>query len=144
MQVWGITMNWQQLMTKGNDCFNQQAQGYYEGAIEQLDAMLLENPKQVEAIQGWICGYHNLSALHVKTGNVVEAQRCLLIPHQSMMHLIEQEGLDDDHKLIAFRATKITLTALLEFTQDFPICQSCSDRLMAQYLAVTQPESRFH
>ncbi|AWB66122.1 hypothetical protein C2869_06560 [Saccharobesus litoralis] len=139
---------WQGLMVKGNECFSAKlwsdAEYYYDQAIDILDGMLHQNPKSIEAIQGWICGYHNLSTLFQKTGEIARAQKCLLIPHQSMMHMAQREDIDDDQQLIAIQATKLTLTPLLEFAQTYPTCEGCVDMLMDQYRAAYQDNRTFH
>ena len=125
---------WQGLMSKGNESYHADhwldAEYYYDQAINVLNSMLHQDPKSVEAIQGWICGYLNLSTLFQQAGEIQRAQRCLLIPHHSMMHLAQRDDIDDDQQLIAIQATKLTLAPLLEFTQKYPTCESCVDRLM--------------
>ncbi|MCU4677640.1 hypothetical protein N7931_18655 [Catenovulum sp. 2E275] len=128
---------WQNLLTQGNDCFNadqwQEAEGYYQQAIDLLDSQLHQNPKSQEAIQAWICSYHNLATLFQRTGELQKAQKCLLIPHQSMRYLADSEHADDELQVLALQALKVTVIPLLEFAQKHPVCDSCFDALMNQY-----------
>jgi len=139
---------WQSLMTKGNNSFNTNqwldAEHYYQKAISLLDIKLHKEPKCIEAIQGWICGYHNLSDVFQETGDLAGAQKCLLIPHQSMIYMAENNNIDDEQKLIGMKAIKLTLTPLLEFVKKHPVCNSCFDQLMQQYQSIHCNQAIYH
>ncbi|NTS78063.1 hypothetical protein HR060_14480 [Catenovulum sp. SM1970] len=139
---------WQDLMLKGNDCFNesnwQDAELYYQSVINMLDDQLRIEPKCVEAIQGWICGYQNLSTLFAQQGRLELAQKCLLIPHHSMLYMAKDASGDPDRQVIAMQALKITLMPLIEFAQKYPTCNSCYDDLIEQYQLLYVPSQHLH
>ena len=139
---------WQEILVRGNSSFEQHkwqsAEQHYKKAIDILDDVLSNNPKCVESIQGWICSYHNLSILFQQTGNLEQAQKCLLIPHHSMMYLAQKEKIDEDQQLIATRAIKLTINPLLEFAKKHPTCESCFNKLMSQYQQIHNDECTYH
>ncbi|MEE1673505.1 hypothetical protein SNR37_002929 [Agarivorans aestuarii] len=139
---------WQGMMNIGNQLFNQQnwpeAERYYEDAIFLLEERLTKNPRCVESIQGWICGYHNLAEMFIRAGKIEDAQRCLFTPHQSMLHLYHDRQSDEDLQLIALKAIKLTLNPLLEFAKEHPPCEACLAELKSQVELAYSDQQTYH
>ncbi|MPW30640.1 hypothetical protein F9L16_16775 [Agarivorans sp. B2Z047] len=139
---------WQGMMNIGNQFFNQQnwpeAERYYEDAIFLLEERLVKNPRCVESIQGWICAYHNLAELFNRAGKFEDAQRCLFIPHQSMLRIYQDQQSDEDLQLIALKAIKLTLNPLLEFAKEHPPCEACLAELESQLELAYGDQRTYH
>ncbi|NQY36010.1 MAG: hypothetical protein HRT37_13770 [Alteromonadaceae bacterium] len=139
---------WQEIVVKGNSSVEkhkwQSAEQHYKEAIHILEGLLSNNPKCVESIQGWICSYHNLSILFQQTGKIEQAQKCLLIPHHSMMYMAKKEKTDEDQHLIAMGAIKLTINPLLEFAKKYPTCESCFNKLKSQYQQIHNDGCTYH
>ncbi|WP_158589091.1 tetratricopeptide repeat protein [Alginatibacterium sediminis] len=138
---------WKEVMGIGNHFLNQQnwaeAERHFEEAIYMLEEILSKNPRCVASIQGWIGAHHNLAEMFQNVGKLEDAQRCLLIPHQSMLHVYNHNK-DPDLQLIALSAIKITLTPLLKFASLYPPCESCLEQLELQAQLAYRDEPTYH
>ncbi|SFC28570.1 hypothetical protein [Pseudoalteromonas denitrificans] len=121
--------NWQNMMKTGNAFFEQcawfDAQFYYQNAISHIETIWPSDPYNIQLLQGWICGMHNLSALFEIQGDLRSALNYLKIPHEHMFSLAQDGNQTESMQLIALKALKITLNPLLEFSQKHPICAPC-------------------
>lgn len=116
---------WQVLMTKGNELYERQrwneAIDYYNQAITQLEHKhVLKTVETQQALQGWICGYHNIATTYERQGMIKCSRDTLLIPFRTMMSLTCQGDVSTEMKIIAHHALKITLPPLLEFANKYP------------------------
>ncbi|WED24678.1 hypothetical protein L3Q72_17535 [Vibrio sp. JC009] len=112
--------------------------------IFSLEAELTKNPKSVKSLRSWIASYHALSVLYMEDGQVEAAQQCLLIPHRSMMHMANCSNGDEEQRLIATNALRLTLPPLLEFSRKYPPCDNCVRELEAQRKALETDDTVYH
>ena len=137
--------NWQSMMKTGNAFFEQcawfDAQYYYQNAISHIEALWSSDPQNIQLLLGWISGMHNLSALFEIQGDFQTALYYLKAPHEHMSSITQDDTQSESMQLIALRALKITLTPLLEFSQQHPICDPCLDSLHAaeEFINSSQP-----
>jgi len=116
---------WKQFMNQGNHLFSHQkwrdALGYYNKAITLLEnTMATEHIDNQQAIQGWICGYHNIATTYEQQGLIKLSRDALVKPFQEMLALSYNPKASLDLKLTANSALKITLPPLLEFAKSHP------------------------
>lgn len=114
---------------------------YHREAIYNFEKMLIQKPKCISALCDWIASYHELASIYGKQGAIEKAQKCLLIPHQSMLHMALYNGGDLEQKEIAMRAINVTLPPLMSFANTHPPCETCMKNLEAQ-LEMIQKHSR--
>ncbi|WP_413701827.1 hypothetical protein ACLKMH_09965 [Psychromonas sp. KJ10-10] len=114
---------------------------YHREAIYNFEKTLIQKPKSIGALCDWIASYHELATIYGKQGAIEKAQKCLLIPHQSMLHMALYNGGDIEQKEIAMRAINVTLPALMSFANAHPPCKNCMKNLEAQ-LEMIQKHSR--
>jgi tetratricopeptide (TPR) repeat protein len=116
---------WQQLMQKGNQLYHinqlDDALDYYNQAIVMLENDLsIEGSSTQQAIQGWICGYHNLATTYEQQGFIERSRDALITPFRTMLALTHDSNTSPEMQLIAHRALQITLPPLLEFANKYP------------------------
>ena len=116
---------WQQFMNQGNHLFTHQkwcdALGYYTKAIALLEnAMTTENTDIQQAIQGWVCGYHNIATTYEQQGLIKLSRDALVTPFKKMLALSYNSNASQEMKLTAHSALKMTLPPLLEFASNHP------------------------
>ncbi|NOI65344.1 hypothetical protein [Vibrio sp. 99-8-1] len=116
---------------------------HYRDSIFSLEERLMANPTCIESIKAWISGYHQLATIYQLRGQYLLAQKCLLIPHQSMLYMAHNCH-DEEVELIAIRAINITLPKLIEFTKVHPPCKNCMNELREQMSAIEQQNRQFH
>lgn len=137
--------NWQSMMKTGNAFFEQcawfDAQYYYQNAISHIEALWSSDPQNIQLLLGWISGMHNLSALFEIQGDFQSALHYLKAPHEHMLSITQDDTQSESMQLIALKALKITLTPLLEFSQQHPICNPCLESLCAaeEFINASQP-----
>ena len=107
-------------------------ESYHQGVIASLEKKLTKQPKCIAALCDWIANYHDLAMIYRQQGNVDEAQKCLLIPHQAMLHMAQNNYGDEEQEQIAMRAISLTLPPLLEFANVNPPCEHCMNELKSQ------------
>ncbi|MBO9488961.1 hypothetical protein J7384_01170 [Endozoicomonas sp. G2_1] len=141
-------MHWQQLMKQGNDCFDQQqwlqAEYFYQEAITSLDSLWQQDIENIELLMAWISGVHNLSALFEVQEESQVALQFLLIAHQRMLDLSQNQTLSEDMQLIAHRALKTTLMPLLQYSQKYPTCNHCQHALQTLKAQLDQNQETVH
>jgi len=116
---------WQKFMNQGNLLFTHQkwcdALGYYNKAITLLeDSIAGDAVDTQQAIQGWVCGYHNIATTYEKQGQIKLCRDALVIPFRKMLALSYNPNASQEMKIAAHSALKMTLPPLLEFAQNYP------------------------
>ncbi|MEI6897899.1 MAG: hypothetical protein V5786_10540 [Psychromonas sp.] len=116
---------WQQLMTQGNQRYADkkwhEALSYYYQAITSLEKVVaIESSETQQALQAWICGYHNVATTYEQQGLIERSRDTLVIPFRSMLTLSYNPQASSEMKLIANQALKITLPPLLAFANKHP------------------------
>lgn len=116
---------WKKLMEEGNEHYNlkqwEEALTYYNQAIALLETAISVEPYNAQqSIQGWVCGYHNLSTTYERQGFIVRSRDALVIPFRTMLALANDVNISPEMQLISHRALQITLPPLLEFGKKFP------------------------
>lgn len=134
---------WEVLMADGHRCFNdkswQDAELYYQHAVEQIQQQWQVKPENEALLMAWISVQHNLAALYEAQDQPYTALRYLTLPHQWMMSLLGGKYVSGTLKALATQAIKVTLMPLLDFSRRHPICESCFDALQIspEWLAET-------
>lgn len=116
---------WQQFMNQGNHLFTHQkwcdALGYYNKAITLLEkAMATEHIDSQQAIQGWVCGYHNIATTYEQQGLIKLSRDALIKPFKQLLALSYNSKASHEMKLTANSALKMTLPPLLAFAKKHP------------------------
>ncbi|NRA62790.1 MAG: DUF2753 family protein [Psychrobium sp.] len=139
---------WQQTMREANGAAqlldDKEAYGLYQLAIADIEQRWPDEPESMALLMGWIAGLHNLSALLEKQGDAETALRYLTLPHHWVLALINDETISESFRLAAHRVINITLTALLEFSQRQPVCESCEQLLQATQQWLQIPKHQLH
>lgn len=117
---------------------------YHREAIYNSERKLSQEPKCVDVLCDWIASYHELAFLYAQKGAVELAQKCLLIPHQSMLYMAQEHNGDIEQEQIAIRAISITLPPLLEFANEHPPCDNCMKELQAQLMMIQKNKKKDH
>ncbi|WP_435276468.1 hypothetical protein ACMAZF_05625 [Psychrobium sp. nBUS_13] len=139
---------WKMMMAVGNECFHQQSwfdaeQSYYQ-AVDIIEDLWNNDMENIELLQAWIAGQHNLSSLFEQQGLECEALRYLTIPHQRVLSLINQGACSTSFHHALMLTAKITLHPLLEFSQRHPICDGCITGLKLSKEWLSTPAHQFH
>ena len=125
---------WQNLLTKGNDFFDQknwlEAENYYQQAEALLDNSWSRDTTNTDLLMAWICATHNLAALYEKQGEHTVSLQYLLLSHQRIVSLAQADYLNNKVKLTAIKTLKVTLSPILAFKQKHPVCRDCMASLM--------------
>lgn len=116
---------WQQLMREGNQLYDlkkwHQALSHYHQAIVLLEnSLTIESPETHQAVQGWICGYHNVATIYEQQGFIERCRDTLIIPFRTMIALANNPQASSEMQSIARHTLQITLRPLLEFTNKYP------------------------
>ncbi len=135
---------WQQTMREAQLLDDKEAYVLYQLAIADIEQRWPDEPESMALLMGWIAGLHNLSVLLEKQGDGETALRYLTLPHHWVLALINDESISESFRLAAHRAINITLTALLEFSQRQPVCESCQQLLQATQQWLTLPSHQLH
>jgi len=139
---------WEVLMDDGHRCFNekswQDAELYYQHAVEQIKQQWENKPENETLLMAWISAQHNLAAVYEAQDQHYTALRYLTMPHQWMMSLLRGETVSDTLKALATQAVKVTLTPLLDFSRRHPICESCFDTLQISPEWLADPHPTIH
>jgi len=105
---------------------------FYREAIYLLEKTLSESPKSSTSLVEWIESYHELASIYEQKGDIVGAQKCLLIPHQSMLYMALNHHGDKEWEQVAIDALGLTLPKLMAFSHVHPTCEHCMRELSAQ------------
>lgn len=116
---------WQQLMSQGNQHYAQQkwhdALDYYNQAITLLENVVAMEVSDIQqALQAWICGYHNVAITYEQQGLIERSRDTLLIPFRSMLTLSNNTHISLEMQLMAKHAVNITLPPLFVFANKHP------------------------
>ena len=120
-----------------------ESERHYRDSIYSLEQKLTLDPKCIESIRLWISSYHQLSVIYQNRGEWIAAQKCLLIPHHSMLYMANHTD-DEEVELIAIRAINITLPKLMEFAKVHPPCRSCMTELREQMKMLESNNKSLH
>lgn len=114
---------------KDNTC---RSERYHKEAIYRFEKKLRKQPNCVNTLCDWIASYHDLASIYAQKGKIESAQKCLLIPHQSMLYMAREHHGDIELEQIALRSISLTLPPLMAFTSLYPPCESCMKALKNQ------------
>ncbi len=139
---------WQILLKNGNVSFDNeqwsQAEGYYQQAVSCLESLWLEDLENIKLLMAWISSFHNLSVLYEVQGKSQIALHYLLVPHQRMVQLSQDEYFSDDLHSIAMQALKVTLMPILAFSKKYPTCDNCQQSLRKIELMLEESQPVIH
>ena len=116
---------------------------FYRETIYNLEKKLIVEPKCLESLYDWIASYHELASIYIQKGEVIMAQKCLLIPHQSMLYMALNYNNDREWEQIALSAMNLTLPKLMKFAAIHPPCDKCIKELRSQ-LALIESNNKMH
>ncbi|WED23903.1 hypothetical protein L3Q72_21970 [Vibrio sp. JC009] len=119
-------------------------ENYYRSQICTLEKRLLREPKCVDSLKTWIGSYQALADIYNKKGELQQAQRCLFIPHHSMLYMAHHNNGDEELELIAKHAISLTLPPLLAFSEIYPPCDNCMRELRAQQKSLESDINTYH
>lgn len=139
---------WQSLLKMGNDCFHDkqwsQAEFFYSEAYDLLAFSYRNDPFSSDILMAWICACHNLSSLYERLGNLELALKFLVIPHEYLKEITESKSPGDDIKMIAFKGMTMTLSPILTFIKEHPICNDCVAKYMSLQHLVDEGQQAVH
>lgn len=139
---------WQSLMAYGNDSFDSQAwhdaEHYYYQAESLIAQQWQDDIENVELLLAWVASLHNLAALFEAQGQPQTALRYLTLPHYQLMSLFKKNQISAEFEATIYRAIKVTLQPLLEFSRHYPICDSCLAHLQTTKEWLLTPASSLH
>jgi len=116
---------------------------FYRETIYHLEKNLAAQPKCLDSLFDWIANYHELAVIYEQKGAVMMAQKCLLIPHQSMLYMALNNKHDKEWEQIALSAINVTLPKLMTFAEHYPPCEQCMEELNSQ-LALIENNKKTH
>ena len=126
-------MNWQNLLTKGNNYFDQQnwikAELYYKSAFSQLEGRWDSGEEHESLLMAWICACHNLGTLFETQGDHERAIGYLRQAYQEAHRTSQNDQASYSLRTLAFNALKTSLHAIMAFTQKYPTCDHCLEQL---------------
>ncbi|WP_281558429.1 DUF2753 family protein [Thalassomonas sp. RHCl1] len=141
-------IGWQDLLGNGNRCFDNkdylQAEYYYQQAQSYLDELWMQDGKNSILLTAWIKASHRLASLFEDQGNAQLALAYLQLPHQRVLTISQDQDYDEDMRLIALSALRLTLAALLEFAQRHPICENCLRQLTELEAQISLGRPKLH
>lgn len=117
---------------------------FHRAAIYDYEQKLSRDPKCIGTLCDWIASYHELALIYTQKGAAQMAQKCLLIPHQSMLYMAKNNQGDLHRGEIAKRAMAITLPPLLAFAEDHPPCDKCLKELKSQLAMIQMHKKTDH
>ena len=124
---------WQNLLEDGNNCFHDknwlQAEYCYKEAAFHLDSLWSADSTNVQLLMAWICASHNLATLFEVQQNPELSLQYLLIPHNRMLSISNSDESNENTKLIAQNALKVTFMPILMFSKRHPMCDTCKKSL---------------
>jgi len=85
-----------------------------------------------------------IAHIYEEKGKVEMAQKCLLIPHQSMLYMALNYKDDEEFQDIALTALDLTLPKLMKFAELHPPCERCMKELNAQLALVENNRKTYH
>lgn len=116
---------------------------FHKESIYNLEKKLSEQPKSSQSLYDWISNHHELAFIYEQRGELLMAQKCLLIPHQSMLYMALNDNDDKEWKRIAIKALNLTLPRLMKFAEIYPPCAHCMEKLKSQ-LALIESNNKMH
>lgn len=117
---------------------------FHREAIYHFEKKLSEEPKCVAALCDWIACYHELAVIYNDQGNTSASQKCLIIPHQTVLHMANNSFGDEELQLIGARAMSVTLPPLLAFAKVNPPCDACMAELNSQLVMIEEQRKFDH
>lgn len=120
------------------------SENFHKEVIYNLERELFKEPKAVGALCDWIASHHELALIYQHKGAIESAQKCLLIPHQTMLYMAQNHYGDEEKKLIALKAISLTLPPLIEFSKRYPPCQDCMKNLNLQLNLIEKDFKDYH
>jgi len=142
MAILKTTLLNDQFSYQKNDVFEDE--NFHKEAIYNLEKTLSNNPKSVGPLCDWIASHHELALIYQNKGCVESAQKCLLIPHQAMLYMAQNDHGDAEQKLVALKAISLTLPPLIEFAKKHPPCQTCINTLNSQLSLIENNHKNYH
>jgi len=140
--------SWQTLIERGNHSFDAQdwleAENCYYQAESIIEKEWQQDLENVELLLAWVASLHNLASLFEAQGEAQVALRYLTLPHYRLLTLYRESALNDESEQMMYRAIKVTLFPLLEFSRRYPICSSCLEHLQATKEWLLTPYKTLH
>ena len=122
-------MNWQSLLKKGNNHFDEQqwtkAELYYKSAFSQLEGMWCKNQECESLLMAWICTCHNLGTLFESTGEYERSIEYYVKAYQETRSTSQNQQVSHSLRNLAFGALGMTLNPILIFAKKYPTCEHC-------------------
>ncbi len=122
-------MNWQDLLKKGNNHFDEQqwtkAELYYKSAFSQLEGMWSRSEQHESLLMAWICTCHNLGTLFESTGEYQRSIGYFVQAYQETRRTSQNQSESQSLRNLAFGALSMTLNPILTFAQKYPTCEHC-------------------
>ncbi len=116
----------------------------YKEMIYFLEQKLLREPKCVESIREWILCYQALADIYQQKGDLDLAQKCLFIPHRSMLYMAHSYSHDEELEMIAVNAISLTLPPIMKLAEVYPPCDNCMQELRAQQAVLQTNVKTYH
>jgi hypothetical protein len=117
---------------------------FHREAIYNLEKKLVHEPNCVGSLCDWIASYHELSLIYQHKGAVELAQKCLFIPHQSMLYMAKINNDQKELQQIAIKAISLTLPPLIEFTEKYSACDKFMLELKSQLVLIKNKNEHHH
>lgn len=139
---------WQELLTLGNDCYQnnqlRQCEFFYSEAYDILAYGYRNNPLSSDILMAWICTCHNLSTLYETMGDLDLSLKFLKVPYDYLVEISESDIPDEEVKLIAFKGISLTVTPILLFVKKHPMCEDCISKLGSLKKVIEQETALVH
>ncbi|XQW83722.1 hypothetical protein ACOYR1_11275 [Thalassotalea piscium] len=141
-------MQWQELMVKGNNHFEEKqwnkAESYYMSVCSQLEGQWHKSNESESLLMAWICACHNLSTLYEAKGEYESAIQCLVRAYQQSYITSQNDQASNSLRYLAFNALKTTLNPILSFTKKYPTCEDCLIKLKRLQKILTSEINTVH
>lgn len=122
-------MHWQNLIKKGNDCYESQqwnkAELYYKSAYSQLEGRWQQSVEHESLLIAWMCACHNLSVLFETQGEYDRSIGYLVKSYQKVFHISQCCNVRSSLRGLAFGALAKALNEILHFANKYPTCEHC-------------------
>ena len=130
MKIFNNTLSMEECAHEQCHFFN--SERFHREAIYNLEKKLIAEPKCLGALCDWIASYHELALIYLQKGALIKAQKCLLIPHQSMLYMAQSHNGDREQEQTALNVLALTQPPLMAFAKIYPSCEQCMNRLKSQ------------
>ena len=141
-------MHWQNLMNKGNSCFETQqwtkAECYYKSVYCQLEGLWGKSEELESLLMAWICACHNLATLFETQGECERAIGYLVLAYQQAYNISQNNNATSSLRHLAFNALNTTLKPIMMFSNKYPTCEHCLAQLKRLEQTLTAEMNTVH